>query len=292
MITVVGGTGVIGAGIVRALRAAGQDVAVVTHNPQRAGQPGFRYGDMRRPETLPAAVVGADVVVQSANFRNYPIENRRRGDTFMAYDGVGTEELVAAARAAGARRYVFISGAGTREDSGRPYFDALWRGQQAVLSSGMEAVCLGPTLVYGPEDRGLNRLLQAARWLPVVPALGGGQVHQPVFIDDLADIAARACALGAAQGAFDVGGPERMTLLAMERRLLAAAGLRRPIARVPVGLARFGAAFLEPLPGPPLTRSAVDFLSDDFVADLDPVLAAYPCALTEFEDGLATYVGA
>lgn len=292
MIAVVGGTGVIGAGVVRALRDAGEDVVVVSHDPRRAGQPGFRYGDIRRAETLPAAVQDADVVVQSANFPNYPIERPRRGDTFMAYDGEGTERLVAAAREAGARRYLFISGAGTREGSQRPYFDALWRGQRAVMQSGMEAVCLGPTLVYSPDDHGFNRILRVARRLPVLPVLGGSQMHQPVFVDDLADIAARACAPGAPQGAFDVGGPERMTLEEMLRRVLAVAGLDRPLARVPVEVGRFGSRFLELLPAPPITRAAVDFLADDFVADLEPVLAAYPTTLTPLEEGLRTYLGA
>jgi uncharacterized protein YbjT (DUF2867 family) len=290
VIAVVGGTGVIGAAIVRALRDGAEEVVVVSHNPRRAGEPDFRYGDMRHPETLPAAFAGADVVVQTANFRNYPIERPRRGDTFMAYDGVGTQHLVTAARDAGARRYVFISGAGTREGSGRPYFEALWRGQHAVMSSGMEAVCLGPTLVFGPEDHGLNRILWAARRLPALPVLGGSQLHQPLFIDDLGSIAARACALGAPQGVFDVGGPERVTLEDMLRRLLAVARVRRPLVHVPASLGRFGATFLELLPAPPITRAAVDFLADDFVADLGPVSQAYPTRLTGLEEGLSTYI--
>jgi NADH dehydrogenase len=291
MIAVVGGTGVIGAGIVRALRSAGQEAIVVTHNPRRAGEEGVRYGDIRHPETLPAAIRGATTLVQSANFPNYPFERPRRGDTFMTYDGAGTEQLTTAARRAGVRRYVFISGAGTRPDSGRPYFDALQRGQDAVLNSGLESVCIGPTLVYGPRDHGLNRILRAARAVPVLPELGGSQLHQPVFIDDVAGVAARACELGAPQGVFEIGGPERMALDDLVTRALAVAGLQRRVVHVPVGLARFGATFLEALPAQPLTRAAVAFLAEDFVADLTALNAAYPVELTPLERGLRTYIG-
>jgi len=97
MIAVVGGTGVIGGAIVAALRAAGEEILVTTSSTELAARSGYRWADMLQPRTLPDAIAGADVVVQSANFASYPIERRRRVQTFMAFDGVGTEHLVEAA---------------------------------------------------------------------------------------------------------------------------------------------------------------------------------------------------
>ena len=288
-VAVMGGRGVIGGEIVAALRRRGHDVTILTHDRRAVGS-GYRYADMLDASTLPAAVAGTDVVVQSANFRTYPVEDVRRGRTFEAFDGVGTERLVAAARDAGVRRYVFVSGAGTDARSPKPYFRALWRGEEAVVNAGLEGVCVQPTLVFNRADRGLNRVLAVARWSPVLPVLGGDQLHQPVFGPDVGEVAARLAEPGAPVGRFAIGGPERFPLVVMVRRLLRAAGRRRPIVRLPVPLVSLASGVLERLPFPLMTRSAVDFLASDFVADNGPVLEACDVRLTPFEEGLRTYL--
>lgn len=290
LIVVVGGRGVIGGAIVSRLREAGHRVITVGHDASMIGSE-YRYADMLRAETLAPAVEGADVVVQSANFPTYPIEKPARHQTFLAFDGVGTERLVEAARAAGARRYVFISGVGTSPDSAKPYFQALWRGEHAVARAGLESVCIRPTLVYGPRDRGLNRILAAARRLPVVPVLGDGrQMHQPVFVNDVAELVSRAVGPRAPQGTFQIGGPDRMTLDSLLRTLFRSADVRAQLVHVPLLLARFGAAALERLPGSLLTTAAVDFLAEDFVADVAPVRSAFGLTLTPLDRGLQPYI--
>lgn len=291
MIAIVGGRGVIGGAIAEALRADGHEVVIVTHDRSRAGTGEFRYGDMLLPETLRPALEGAEVVIQSANFPTYPIEKPGRRHTFMEFDGVGTERLVRAAEEGGARRYVFISGAGTRADSPKSYYQAIWRGERAVLDSKLEGFCLRPTLVFGPRDKGLNRILRAARMMPAVPVVGDGRVmHQPVYVGDIAEVVRQALARQDVRGVFEIGGPERFTLDEMLRKLFRAAGLRRPIVHVPASLARMGASVLQHLPGTPLTAAAIDFIAEDFVADTAPLLKTFDVRLTPFEEGLKTYL--
>lgn len=290
MIAIVGGRGVIGGAIADALRADGHEVTVVTHNRRYAGAPGFRYADMLQPDTLAPALEGAEVVVQSANFPTYPIEKPGRRHTFMEFDGVGTEKLVAAAERSGARRYVFISGAGTSAESSKIYYRAIWRGEQAVLNSRMAGFCLRPTLVFGERDKGLNRILKAARLSPFVPVVGGGrELHQPVFVGDVAETVRQAIARGV-EGAFEIGGPERFNLVEMLQRLFRVVGLRRYILPVPNRLARMGAYTLQNLPGTFLSTAALDFIAEDFVADTAPLLATFDLKLTPFEAGLRTYL--
>jgi uncharacterized protein YbjT (DUF2867 family) len=291
MIVVVGGTGVIGGAIVTALRAAGEEVVVTTRSRELAARPGYRRADMLQPWTLPDAVAGAEVVVQSANFVSYPIERRRRGHTFMAFDGVGTEQLVDAAERAGVRRYVFIAGAGARSGASKPYWEALRRGEDAVLTSRLEGVCIEPTLVFGPRDRGLNRILAFARRSGVVPLVGAGdEQHQPVFVDDVAALVRRTLPSVAAEGAFAIGGPERLSMRALVRRALTAADIGAHVVPIPERLARAGAAVLERLPGEVLTVSTIDFIREDFVADVGPTLRAFPLTLTPLEHGFQTYL--
>jgi uncharacterized protein YbjT (DUF2867 family) len=224
-------------------------------------------------------------------FPTYPIEKPKRRHTFMEFDGAGTERLVNAARKAGVRRYVYISGAGIPA-SPKIYFQAILRGESAVQNSGMEAVCIRPAFVYGPNDRGLNRILSAARKLPVLPLVGpGSQLEQPVYVNDVAEVVRQAVAVDAPQGIFEIGGPERFTLDEMLRRFFRQVGLKCNVVHIPYSLARFGALLLERFPGSPLTMNAIDFLLEDFIADTRPLLSTFNLRLTPFEEGLSKYIG-
>jgi len=290
LIAIVGGRGVIGGAITDALRADGHEVTIVTHDRKYADVAGFRYGDMLKPETLRPAVEGAEAVIQSANFPTYPIEKPGRRHTFMEFDGVGTEHLVAAAERSGARRYVFISGAGTSAGSHKSYYRAIWRGEQAVLNSRLAGFCLRPTLVFGPRDKGLNRILRAARLMPLVPIVGDGrQLHQPVYVGDVAEAVRQSFARGV-EGTFEIGGPERFSIEEMLQRLFRVAGLRRHTVHIPARLAKIGAGTLQHLPGTPLSTAAIDFIAEDFVADTGPLLATFDLKLTPFETGLRMYI--
>ncbi|MFF2654974.1 NAD-dependent epimerase/dehydratase family protein [Streptomyces sp. NPDC058045] len=289
---VIGGRGFIGGACVEALREAGWNVIVVTHNAQLAARhDGYRWGDMLDPTTLGPAVEGADVVVQSANFPNYPFENPRQGHSFLEYDGLGTERLVRAARAAGVRRYVFVAGVGVTENPVKPYYQAIRRGELAVADSGMEHVTVRPAFVYGPRDNGINRVIRACRYLPVLPLPGRGeQNHQPVSVDDVGRLVARASQPGAPEGAFEIGGPERMTMASMLTTALELVGRKRPVVNVADGVARSGARLLATLPGSLLTPNALDFMQEDFVADLEPLQKHYEMRLTPYLEGLRDYL--
>src|SRR3990172_4543913 len=118
MILVVGGTGFVGSAIVRELIARGQNVSVLSRDSAKAAGrfPGadvqFRRGDVTDAVTLPDAVAGVETVIASHQFPNSPIENAGRGFTFENVDAVGTENLVAAAKSAGVKRIIYLSGAG------------------------------------------------------------------------------------------------------------------------------------------------------------------------------------
>ena len=182
------------------------------------------------------------------------------------------------------------TGAGTSAGSPKSYYSAIWRGEQAVLNSRLAGFCLRPALVFGPRDKGLNRILHAARFLPLVPVVGDGrQLHQPVYVGDVAEAVRQAVARGV-EGAFEIGGPERFSLEEMLQRLFRVAGLRRHTVQIPAGLARMGASVLQHLPGTPLSPAAIDFIAEDFVADNGPLLATFDLKLMPFETGLRTYL--
>lgn len=265
IVLVAGGTGFIGSHIVRKLLEKGHRVIVMTRTPNPGACPAgaeLRRGDILDPQSLREAIAGVDVVVSAVQFPNHPVENPRRGHTYMAVDGEGTERLVEAACQAGVRRFVYLSGAGTRPGQTSPWFLAKLRAEKAVRDSGLPFTIFRPSWVYGPEDRSLNKFVTFARLLPVVPVIGNGQTRvQPVHVDDLAEAVAGSVELpGAVDQVYEIGGPQSLTMDEIIHTMLQVMGKRRPLLHQPVWLMKLLAAPLTLLPAPPLSPAAVDFV--------------------------------
>ena len=96
-----------------------------------------RHVDVTTGAGLHEALAGVDALVISLAFRNSPMEKPSRGRTFMEVDAAATERLVAAAREAGVRRLVYLSGAGAAPDAKRVWFRAKARAESAVRASGL-----------------------------------------------------------------------------------------------------------------------------------------------------------
>jgi NADH dehydrogenase len=310
-VAVAGGTGFVGRAIVEELACRGHRVVILSRRPPDGpdaatggsdtavrvaaaslGSVETRRADVTHPETLASALAGADALAISLGFRNSPIEAPRRGRTFERVDADGTVALVSAAKAAGVRRLVYMSGAGAAPDAPRHWFRAKWRAEEAVRASGIPYTILRPSWIYGPGDRSLNRFLGFARWLPFVPQIGNGrQLVAPVFVDDIGRLVADALeASGAIDVTLEVGGPETLTMDAVVREALRIQGRRRLILHAPAGLMKLLTRPLTLLPSPPMTPDAIDFVVQSAQVDTGPLTAALPRRLMPLAEGLASYL--
>ena len=296
-VAVAGGTGFVGGAIAAELRHRGHRVVVLSHRGEAArgwlpDDVELRRADVATGDGLAGALAGVDALVIALAFRNSPIEAPRRGQTFMAVDAAGTERLVRASGEAGVGRLLYVSGAGAAPDARRHWFRAKWRAEAAVRGSAAAWTILRPTWIYGPRDVSLNRFVGFARRLPVVPLTNlGRQPMAPVFIDDVAGIAADALESDAAVGrTFEVAGPDVLPMRTVVGRAIAAAGLAKPVVPGPTPLLKLGLQPLRLLPQPPLTPDAIDFINQPATADPGPLLAILPRRLTPFDEGIASYL--
>jgi NADH dehydrogenase len=287
----------VGGAIATELHRRGHAVRVLTHRGEaaRGGLPDtvdLRTADVQTGDGIAEALRGADALVIALAFRNSPIEAPRQHQTFVEVDAAGTERLVAAAREAGVRRIVYLSGAGAAPDAKRHWFRAKWRAEEAIRGSGATWTIIRPTWVFGPRDVSLNRFVGFARRLFAVPMTNtGSQLLAPVFVDDAAALAADSLvADAAANQVFELGGPETLSMRDIIRTALRVAGLRRPIVPGPTPLIKLAAIPLSWLPTPILTRDAVDFINQPATVDLAPLLERMPRRLTPLEEGLRTYL--
>ncbi len=297
MILVTGGTGFLGSAIVKELLRRDQHVAVLGRDAGRirerlGADVEAREGDVREPDTLLAAMRGIEVVVNAVQFPGSPIEDRHKGYTFEEIDLKGTRHQVDAAKQAGVRRFVYLSGVGAAREAGKHWFRYKWEAEEYLRRSGLEWVILRPTWVYGPEDVSLNRFLALGKRLPFIPMFGDGkQDMQPVFIDDVARVTA-GCALQpeAANQLFEIGGPEVMSMNDVVKAAVEAQGKKRAILHQPVAIGKLIGALPSIPPLPPLTPDAIDFITTPAVADNTHLIEVLHPALTPLRAGLSTYL--
>lgn len=278
-ILVSGGTGFIGQAITSALLKKQYTVRVLSRHVQKAGHEIVK-GDITQPETLAPACQGIDLVIQCAQFPGHPFENRRRHHTYFEVDALGTENLAKAAKAAGVKHFIYLSGAGTDGKKREPWFKAKWYAEQAIHGAGLPATIVRPSWVYGPEDKSLNRILKMAKILPMVPLFGGGGNHvQPLYVEDLAGIVAACVATaGEADRFFDAGGPEELKMKTMLKIALRARGIKALFLSIPKWLVR------------PLIGQAIDFITMDVHLDIRPLQNTFPnIRLRTLEEGLKSY---
>jgi uncharacterized protein YbjT (DUF2867 family) len=265
--TVFGGSGFVGRHAVRALAREGWRVRAAVRRPDLAGhlQPMGRVGqihgvqaNLRYPDSVRAAVEGAEAVVNLVG-----ILAKTGRQTFDAVHVAGARAAARAAREAGAKVFVHVSAIGADRRSPGRYGRTKAAGEEAVLAEFPGAVILRPSLVFGPEDQLFNRFAAMARISPFLPLIGGGKTRfQPVYVVDVAEAIAAACASKVRGGIYELGGPEVVTFRQLLDNVQSWSGRKKRYVRLPFALAKLGALATLPLPNSmrPLTVDQVRML--------------------------------
>ncbi len=177
----------------------------------------------------------------------------------------GTVNVVEAAKAAGVERFIYISQLGARADLPYRFMASKGKAEDYVRASGLAWTSLQPSVIFGPEDEFANTFARLVPLTPLIFPIVGDESSrfQPVWVDDVAASAVAALDDPTTIGqAFELGGPEVLTLEEIERRTLQALGARRWMIRFPMPLLRLIVALMERLlPNPPVTRSLLELLA-------------------------------
>jgi NADH dehydrogenase len=297
MIVITGATGFVGSHLARRLVAQGQRPrCLVRRGARLAGLPREQvelvYGDVTDPASLGPAMAGADSVVHlaalTANIKQTPRA------TYHAVNAEGARNVVAAARDAGVRRLVLLSGIGAQPDGAGSWIRTRWEGEEAVRQGGVPYTILQPSVMFGGKRaeffRAQARVLKLA---PVVPILGDGQFKfQPIWVEDVCS-----CILGAlddpalARTTVAIGGPEVFTYEQIVDLITARMGVVKPKVRLPLGLMRINARLVEAvLPKPPLTAATIElFTLGDNIADPGVLPRVFGIQPKSLRDGLREF---
>lgn len=284
LITLFGGSGFLGRYVAQALLAKGARLRVAGRNMAAGmrikplgnlGQVQLVAADVRKPATVANAVAGADMVVNLVG-------------SFTDVDAIqhlGAANIAQAAADAGCTALVHISAIGADAESPARYARSKAAGEEAVRSAFPDAVILRPSVIFGPEDRFINRFAALIRALPVVPVIGADMKLQPVYAGDVANMVATIIGDPAHSGRlYELGGPDIFTMRQLNEWIAHAIGRHPAFVDVPMAVAGLGARLTGWLPGAPLTVDQYHMLGrDNIVADNADGLAALGLGVTPLE---------
>lgn len=277
---VTGGSGFLGSSVIPRLVAAGHEPTALARTSVAAArvralgaQP--ISGDLDDPASIDAAFAasGGEALVNLASL------------------GFGhAPAIIAAAEEVGMKRAVFVSTTSifTRlATASKPIRVAA---EDAIRASALDWTIVRPTMIYGrPGDRNMARLLRGLRRLPVVPLPGGGTgLQQPVHVDDLAAAIVRTLELPhSVHRAYDLAGPEPLTLRAVLMEGAAAVGRRPRLVTVPLAPVVALVRVYERLaPSPRLKSEQLARLAEDKAVDIGPARADLGYDPRSFAEGI------
>lgn len=235
-VAVVGGSGRLGARVIRALAARGVSTVPLS---RRSGFDLTRSG----PDLLARDLAGCDAVIDCSDAAD------RRPATFEA----SAAALAMAAGRAGVRQLVAVSIVGIDRPGLRRmgYYQGKLAQERALAAAAMPVAIVRSTQWFGFADQA-SAGVDLGRFgrLNLAPAMR----MRPVSLDAVAERLARAALDGLHQGRIELAGPELMRLAELVRRVWRARGVRARVAQLPIpGIPGFADGSL--LPG---TRAEID----------------------------------
>lgn len=285
-VLVTGASGYLGGAVARRLLADGHRVRTLQRRPSGVAGAQDALGELTDPQARRRALEGAEAVVHLA------AKVSLAGDPadFARVNVEGTRTLLADARDAGVRRFVFVSspsvahtGAAIMGEGAAPAEPERARGEYARTKAAAELLALAadgpgfaivavrPHIVWGPGDPQLVARMQDRARRGALPVIGSGAaLIDSTYIDDAADgIAAALRRADVAHGrAYVLTSGEPRPVAELIGAICIAGGAPAPSRRVPAGLARAVGSIVEAVwrirPGtdePPMTRFLAEQLS-------------------------------
>src|SRR5262245_36164510 len=161
---------------------------------------------------------------RSASMSN--VEHGR--DTFHSVHVEAAARIARAARRAGTKRFVHLSGIGADAGSPSPYIRSRGEGETAAQTAFPGAVIIRAAVMFAPADAFLTTILRLLRSLPAYPMFGDGRTRlQPAYADDVATAIAEVVRQSKKPyPLYELAGPRVYSYEELLRSIVRRAGLR------------------------------------------------------------------
>lgn len=289
---VTGATGYIGGHLVPELLERGHSVRALARTPEKLRDARWRdrvevvKGDLDDAASLEAAFEGIEVVY-------YLVHSMGTSSDFEAAEGKAASNVVEAAKKAGVKRVVYLSGLHPEGELSTHLRSRVAVGD-ALIESGIETVVFQAGIVIGSGSASFEMVRHLTDRLPIMTT--PKWVHnkiQPIAIDDVVYYLAEAAdAVVPESRTWDIGGPDVMEYGDAMQGYAYVAGLRKRVIIVMPFLtptiASWWVGLVTPVPSG-LARPLVESLHCDAVVrerDIDSVIEPPKGGLTPYRESV------
>lgn len=291
-VAVTGAGGFIGRNLLRELSRNRHEIIALRHRhsspPELVKGATWIKADIHDIDSLRASLNGVFAVYHLVG-----IIAETRTLTFEKTVVGGTRNLIEACRSIGVRKIIYLSALGTSSSTASKYLHTKWLAEEVIRNSGLDYIILRPSIVFGPEDKFVNRLARMIKLYPFMPIIGDGRQRiQPIFVNDLIAIMIDSLSNDKALNkTIQIGGPEEYELLQLIALLKKLLKKSRINLYIPLWTLKIIAAGLEKIMKPaPITTDQLKMLKAGNICDNREMLELFNMELTGLEDGLRKYL--
>ncbi len=273
IVTIIGGSGFIGRYITRRLAKAGYRIRIAVRRPDltgylqpsgSAGQVSSVQGNVRYPNSIEAAVKGADYVINLAG-----IIDQSGKQKFSAVNAQGAKIVAEMAAKHNVKKLIHFSILNVEpkadKDDADSFLTSNYEGEENVKLAFPNAIIIRPSLVFGPEDRLFNLIAHFAKvkmfFAPVFGDLD--KVSEPIHADDIAKAVVALLEGDHKATVFELGGANKMTMRQIAEQTLSACNRDIKIIAIPSIITNIFASICTMLPYSWLTKGEVKLWSND-----------------------------
>lgn len=293
-VAVLGASGFIGSSLMFYLMQLGYQLHVL-YNKQKPELQSLRnqvvlfQGNIEDEKSLRECFAGCDEVYHLVG-----IIAETRKKTFAGTVEQGTKNIVSAASACGLKKIYYLSALGTSRDAESKYFQSKWEAEQAIINSGLDYTIFRPSVVFGPDDDFINRIIKMVRLAPLVPIIGDGKFKlQPVYVEELCAVMADAARRDfTSKKIYEIGGADTLTYLEIVDIIKRAVGMtKKANIHMPLALMNAAAAMLELIMKPaPITRDQLKMMAAGSTCDKTIVENEFGVTFSSLENQILSYV--
>ncbi len=269
LVSIIGGNGFVGKYIVNNLLSKGYYVKVISRTASisnkdftihKPGQYKLVNCDIKNFRKLESELEGTNYVINLVGL----LVNKKK-NSFIDVHKLAVKNVVSICNKLKIKKLIHFSAIGADKNSKSEYSKTKFYGEEEVKRSNNYCI-LRPSIIYGDEDNFINFFAKTSKVSPILPLIGGGDnLFQPIWVQDVANITLKILEKNISGKILEIGGEEVFSFKKILEIILEELELKRKLVKVPFGISKKLAYFLEIMPNPLLTVDQVEMLKKNNV---------------------------
>ncbi|MBW2996336.1 NAD(P)-dependent oxidoreductase [Candidatus Woesearchaeota archaeon] len=225
------------------------------------------YGDITRKETL-SKIGEQDILIHLAA----AVGSVSKKENYKV-NIIGSKNMLGLCKKNKINRIIsFGSVAGIRKFKGI-YGETKNKSEEIFLESGLDITIFRPTMIYGKESKGFNKIIKYTKLFPLfIPLVGNGKyLRQPVYVEDVVDaILSSIKTSKSIDKIYNLAGPEKITFREIISKVSTQLNINKITIPIPIFFCKFLALILEKVSSKPaITMREIISINQNTTMDIE-----------------------